>query len=132
ERLIDELQRRAHAHRRAVGLEHLAIAREDGHAWANGRLRQVDGRDVAVLKPLQRTGQLALEGVQELTACRERCASGTRAANEDDGGSQRTYVLLKRTYELTAYRPRTCYHETRPKQALQHGLPTSGGHDRST
>ena len=49
ESLIDQRQGCAHSHRRAVGFEDLLVPRKDRHAWADGRLRQIDWGDVTFL-----------------------------------------------------------------------------------
>ena len=51
--LIDDLQRRADAHGRAVRLKNLGIAGIGPHAGADGRLRQVHRGNVAGLELLQ-------------------------------------------------------------------------------
>lgn len=61
EDLVDETERRPHRHPRSVGLDDRRIAREDGHARPDHRLRKVHGRDVSVLQVLQRQRQIPLE-----------------------------------------------------------------------
>ena len=68
EGLVDEGQRLAHRERLALGVEHLGVAGVDRHAGADGRLRQVDRRDVAALQVGERPGQLGLERGDELAA----------------------------------------------------------------
>ena len=60
------------------------VAREDGHAGADGGLGEVHWRDVALLQVAQRGRQLALEFGHELTARSLRRVIGPGAAGEHD------------------------------------------------
>ena len=59
EGLVDDLERRANAHRRVVGLDHLRVAGVDRHPRPDGRLRQIHRRDVL--------GHHHREGVRQLS-----------------------------------------------------------------
>ena len=76
ERLVDE----ASAVRTGIGepsaSSDLRVAREDRHARADGGLRQVDRRDVAVLKLPKRVGQLRASARDELRRVSQRRVAG--------------------------------------------------------
>ena len=78
---VDELQSRAHAHGLAVRLQDFAVAGEDGHAGADGRLGQVHGGDVALLKLAQGLGKFTLQGGEKLPAGGYGRVFGARAAD---------------------------------------------------
>ena len=88
EEAVDELQGGPHAHRRAVGFQHGGVLREDGHAGADDRLRQVHRRDgrMLVAAPLvissRASGSTCVQLAQELrggkSSARQSAAGGRR------------------------------------------------------
>ena len=72
EEAVDELQRGAHAHRRAIGFEDSGVLREDGPARTNDGLRQVDRRywgvDAAAGHLVESFRQSSVEFAEELAA----------------------------------------------------------------
>jgi hypothetical protein len=67
ESLVDERQRRAHAHRCPVGFEDPGVAGEDGHARPDASLSQIHWRDVALLQVAECGWHFMLQGSEEVT-----------------------------------------------------------------
>ena len=86
--MIDERERLPHRECAAIGVEHLGVARVDRHARTDGRLREIDGRDVAALEVGECGREFGLEGVDERAACGGGRGSGLLATDEDDGGGE--------------------------------------------
>ena len=91
---VDQLQRGAHAHRRAVGFQHRGVLGEDRHARPDDRLREVhrrDGRTVvagAFGHLVEGLGQHGVQLAQELAAGDGGRVGGALAADEDDAGGE--------------------------------------------
>src|SRR5690606_21236485 len=66
QRLVDQFEGSAHAHRLAVGLEDFRVAGEDGHTWTYRCLCKVDRRDVFLLEDSKRIWQFSLERAYKL------------------------------------------------------------------
>ena len=71
-----------------VGVQHLGVAGVDRHARADGRLRQVNRRDVATLQVSQGHWQFRFEGRNELAAGGHRGVRRALAADQDDAGGE--------------------------------------------
>jgi hypothetical protein len=78
----------AHGERVARGVEHVGVAGVDGHARADGCLRQVHRRDVAALQVDERGGQFGLERGDKLAARGGGRVVRAFAADEDDAGGE--------------------------------------------
>ena len=94
--------------RLALGVEHLGVAGVDRHARADGRLRQVDRRDVAALEVGERHGQLGLERGDELAARGGGRVGGARAADEDDAGGEGVERISLRLPVLARFASARC------------------------
>ena len=97
---IDQCQRLAHRNGLAFGVEHLGVARVDGHARTDGGLREIDRRDVACLEMAQRDGQFGLQCGNELTA------SSSRARLRHVSG--RRGRCWRRAHSATPSKPADC------------------------
>ena len=130
EGLVDERQRLAHGERLAFGVEHFGVASIDGHARADGGLRQVHRGDVAALEVRERRGQFGLECGDKS----RRVAVGASAAR----GRQTRTMLEARALvpdpimpvaQLRAHRPSAADGEASPDHCVEKGLPA--GADRA-
>jgi hypothetical protein len=81
ERLVDERQRGADAHRRAIRFEHARVTAEHGHARSDGGLGQIHWRDVALLQIPQRLGQLSLQRGEKIASRSHARFFRSRSAN---------------------------------------------------
>ena len=114
-------------HLRSVGSSDLRVPREDGHARPDGRLSQVDWRDVAVLKLPESVRQLAAQGRDELLAGREwRGAMTRRHTRTTDDARAFVPMFLMRLPEFAAHRPCAATRSPAPERR-QHRLPAGGG-----
>ena len=91
---VDELEGRAHAHGRAVGLQHGGVFGEDRHARADDGLRKIHRRHGRTLVAgtlghlVERLGQHAVQLADELAAGNGGGIGWALAADEDDAGSE--------------------------------------------
>ncbi len=101
EEAVDELQRGLHGHRRAVGLEHGGVLREDRHAWADDGLRQVhrsDWRTVvacALRHLVECLGQHGVQFADELAPRNAGRRIRSWAADKDDAGCQVRWCRIR-------------------------------------
>ena len=121
---VDHLQGAADGHDRAVCLQHAAIAAEHAHTGANGRLSQVNRRNVAFLKLLQRRAQFAAQLVHQIPAGRLRCILRTLAADQNDGGGKGVGALGNRAHtSFCSHGPSTSNGKTSVNHGTEHGFP---------
>ena len=91
--LIDELQRVLDQHRRAVGVEHLRVAREDADAGTDGGLLDVGRPNTSAANFSERRRHFAAQSAQEIGAGDGRGGGVAATANEDDGGGEGVRAL---------------------------------------
>ena len=125
ERLVDERQRLAHGERLALRVEHLGVARVDRHARADGRLREVDRRDVAALKMGERRGQFGLERGDELAACGSGCVRRRACGRRGRCWRRARWspVPACGSWLLSSHGPRAADGEARADHRIEEGLP---------
>ena len=88
ESLVDQDQRFAHREGLARSVQHLGVAGVDRHARADGGLRQIDRRDVALAQVSQGHRQFRLEGHNEFAAGGHRRVRRALATDQDDTGGE--------------------------------------------
>ena len=112
----------------ALGVEHLGVAGVDRHARADGRLRQVNRRDVATLQVSQGHRQFRFEGRNELAAGGHRRVRRARAADQDDAGGEGVGSDANHApAALRAHRPRAGDRRSRTDHRIQKSLPAGAG-----
>ena len=126
--LIDKLERVFDEHRRAVGVKHLACAREDADAGADSGLLDVGRPNAGAPDLSERIRHLAAQRAQEVGAGDGRCRWLAAAADKDNGRSKSVGLPLQVTgCSFRPHRPCAINQQPTVDNCLQETRPTGRG-----